>query len=472
MTGKLLLAGAAAAAAVLGATAGDAYAGCPQTGDTATNRCMIVLLDHSGSMLTERYLNGVPQGNRFQAAKTLAAAEIARYSLMGRFDGIAVYTFRDGAAGIIQRTNDGLGAPDSAFIDPSLVPAIINGLPDPDWDAVTPLAGSMCDMMNKLRAIASSNLALTRVLHVSTDGFENDTPFFPANECGGPPSGASEFPFDDEVDIGGGVLVPSWHWRVSTKASDGSAGYISIIANLFEADRVINPFTFTAAKVTSAEQSMNQFRTFLAAAGDPLSDFDFFSALAENTGGTFKSIEDSTLPEDVPVPGDFDGDGCVTLDDAIDVIGQFGQPVPGPSSQFDVNLDRTIGYADYQAVKQNLGTCATPDTRTAHQVIQCRGLQAITLNNRFIETAGDAIEVRGACSVTLKNSRIVAGGTAIRVTGSAQVITEDSIVAGERSFLVMRGSAVLMSKRTYFKGSKDLTGAFAYIDLGGNTWVD
>jgi len=161
------------------------------------------------------------------------------------------------------------------------------------------------------------------------------------------------------------------------------------------------------------------------------------------------------------------GDGCVDLNDAIDVVRNWGRPV---TTKYDLNLDGTVGFLDFLAAMAAIdGTCGLRDQTTPVAPVRCTH-GSVVLQNKSITTAETAIDVRGSCNITIKNSRIVAGKEAIRVRGSATVTIENSTVAGEKTFLILTGATRVRAKNSLFRGARDITGALVIEDLGGNDW--
>ena len=54
--------------------------------------------------------------------------------------------------------------------------------------------------------------------------------------------------------------------------------------------------------------------------------------------------------------------------------------------------------------------------------------------------------------------------------GSAVVTVSNSTLVGQGAVLQSRGATVLFGQNSVLHGKKSITGAFAFIDLGGNTW--
>ena len=56
------------------------------------------------------------------------------------------------------------------------------------------------------------------------------------------------------------------------------------------------------------------------------------------------------------------------------------------------------------------------------------------------------------------------------VAPGAEPTTDYSILVGETAVLMSRGASLLIAKNSVFHGTRNTDGAFALIDLGGNTF--
>lgn len=50
------------------------------------------------------------------------------------------------------------------------------------------------------------------------------------------------------------------------------------------------------------------------------------------------------------------------------------------------------------------------------------------------------------------------------------ISVDNSIIVGQNAVVSSVGASVLMSRNSVFHGQRKVTGAFVYVDLGGNTW--
>jgi hypothetical protein len=424
---RILLTSLAVAIAGLAASAHDAHA----------QRRMLVLIDASGSMGLARPGDAV-NPTRFHAAKARSTQQILAQEMLG-LSGVAVYTFTNSSstprtAGFVS-VNDALDAIDA--LDPNA-----------DVGGITPLAGSMCDAVDALVADGGA----TRILQVSSDGAENNTP--PGHPCFGPFSASSTEPY----------TAGSWENLVYNHAVDN----VIVRIDLFNPDPIVE----LAARRADPEAAATRKAQPLARAGlaedRPPTLVEFFGALARATGGELNVINDSAP---LPVYGDLNADYCVDQTDANLVARKLGRTVAEVDSRLDLDQNGVIGFADYQVVLDNIdGTCGTPDTMVALAPVTCRGAQQIVIDGKKIETAGTAITATGACRITIKNSRIVAGEAAISTVGAARVVIENSHIAGEYASVDVLGAAHLRALNTIFTGVKLVVGALVYEDRGGNVW--
>jgi hypothetical protein len=429
---NLLLGLVAAVATVAGASAAHA------------DRKMLVLIDASGSMSIQR----ADLQTRFDAAKARALDQIGVQAGLG-LDAVAVYTFSD--------TTSTLQTP-GGFVDPNVALTAIAGL---DLFTVgggaTPLAGAMCDAIDALVA----EPATEKILEVASDGEENNTPL--GHLCQGPPSASSSPPY----------TPGSWQNKVLAKV--GPAG-IAVQIDLFDP----GPITTLAARfaaaadpeggLTAQSRVVGAFAAVAAAEDGPPTLKDFFTEIALASGGRLTVIEDTVAS--LPVQGDFNGNGCIDRSDAIALARTFGKTGDPQNLVTDLNLDGVVGFADYAAelTRFTPGGCGTPDPYVKRAPIVCRGVGVLVIDGAAIENGGITVDARGACQISIRNSLIVAGQNAIDIRGSAVITSENSIFVGETAVVSSVGASMLISKNSVFHGKKKVTGAFVYIDLGGNTW--
>lgn len=407
---------------VLMATASAAHA----------DRTMVVVIDASGSMQT---LRGTEP--RFDAAKQLAQDSIFAATMeVEGLAGVAVFTFH--GAGIVSQT--------AGFVSPGTAQTTVGGLAV--TSDLTPLAASLCDTID-IASASGTGATTSRLLVVFSDGGENNTA--PAHACFGTHS-TTGAPFDDG----------SWQRNVRQRALAASPA-VTISTSLF------TDVSFHAV----AQRAANPEEVALAKAGRtaPLaslvSDEEFFTTLAADTNGSFRTIADAAP---LPVAADLDADQDVDRADAIKLARQFGRT---PTPAFDLNADDKIGFADYAILRLRFGTgtgTPDPDPFQPRQPVVCSAFQKVVINGQAIESSGVAIDARLGCVVEIKNSLIVSGQNAIQISGAASVKVDNSILVGENAVLVLTGGATLSAANTVFHGAKKLVGLLTYIDRGGNTW--
>jgi hypothetical protein len=413
-------------------------------------RRMLVLIDASGSMTTPRPSDPA-HPTRFDAAKALAEQRILEQDAASALSGVAVYTFSDFTSSL--RTPVSVSFP-TGFVPVNDALDTIDAL---DLFTVgggsTPLAGSMCDAINTLVTDGGS----VKILQVSSDGLENSTPA--GNPCAGPDSLAPE-PF----------TPGSWQNLV---LSHFTGAGINVRVDLFDSSQV----SFAARRLAApgpddlATEKMRAINAFAAAAaaGEPPTLEEFFAALARVTGGAVTLVDDNAAV--LPVYADMNGDSCVDRTDANLLSRQFSRLVPPADGKFDLNTDGKIGFADYQLLLNNRTPgCGTPDPYAPRAPVVCKGGAPVVIDGKSIESGGITIDVRGACAIVIKNSLIVSGQNAINVLGTAVVTVDNSILIGENAVVSSVGVTLLSAANSVFHGPKNITGALAYIDRGGNTW--
>lgn len=407
-------------------------------------RKMLVLIDASGSMSTVR----ADSLTRFEAAKQRAIDQIGVQAGLG-LAGVAVYTFSDTTS----------TAQTTGFVSANTAIAAITGL---DLFTVgggnTPLAGAMCDAVDVLVAQTASQ----KILEVASDGEENFTPS--THPCFGPFSTDPNPPY----------TTGSWQNLVLSKVSNAPGG-IQVQIDLFDPGPVTGFAAFAAAMDPEASQTAaTRFATagaMLAAAGEgPPTLKDFFTEIALVSGGRLTVVEDTQTS--VPVVGDADGNSCIDRSDAIAVARAFGQTGAPQDLPFDLNNSGAVGFSDYAAEVSRFtpGGCGTPDPYTPRAPIVCRGSVTLTVNAQVIESGGITVDARGACQITIKDSLLVSGTNALDIRGSALITVDHSILVGEGAVINSTGATMVITRNSIFHGRRVATGAFALVDLGGNTF--
>jgi hypothetical protein len=421
-------------------------------------RKMLVLIDATGSMSIQR----ADLKTRFDAAKQRAVDQIGVQAGLG-LAGVAVYTFSDATSTL--QTVGGV----NGFVSANAAIAVIQGDPNavppiPPLDlftvggGITPLAGSMCKAVDDLVAAG----ATTRILEVASDGEENATPV--TDPCFGP------FSTDPNPPYSGG----SWENLVLSKVQNAPGG-IQVQIDLFDPGPITGFAAFAAfAANPEAEQSavMNLATAgaMLAAAGDgPPTLRDFFTEIARVSGGRLTVVEDTSTS--VPVVGDADGNSCVDRSDAIAVARSFGQTGDPQDLAFDFDNSGKVGFVDYanEVGRFTPGGCGTPDPYTPRAPIVCRGAIFISMNAQVIENGGITVDARGSCQINIVNSLIVSGQNALDIRGSALITVSNSIIVGEGNAIRSDGATMVIARGSVFHGPRAITGAFAFVDLGGNT---
>lgn len=430
---NLLIGFAAVLATVVGASAAHA------------DRKMLVLIDASGSMSIVR----ADAQTRFEAAKARALDQIGVQAGIG-LDAVAVYTFSDTTS-----TLQTVGG----FVDPNVAITAITNL---DLFTVgggnTPLAGGMCDAVDALNAVTATE----KILEVASDGEENFTPS--THPCFGPFSTDPNPPYS----------TGSWQNLVFNKVA--GAG-IAVQIDLFDPGP-ITTFAARLAAVTDPEgtltaqtRAVSAFSTMALAAGEgPPTLAEFFTQIALVSGGRLTVIQD-TVPT-LPVSGDFTGDGCVDRRDALAVARAFGQSGSPQDLAFDLNLDGSVGFTDYASVVSHFtpGGCGVPDPYVARAPITCGAGRPVVIDGAAIESGGITINAFPACQITIRNSLVVSGQNALNIVGAALVVVDNSILVGQNAVIFSRGASAVITRNSVFHGKRDVDGAFALIDLGGNTF--
>ena len=407
-------------------------------------RKMLVLVDASGSMSTTR----ADAATRFAAAKIRAQKKIVEHAASG-LDGVAVYTFSDitstlQTAGFVDTTTafNAVGALDLATVG----------------GGNTPLAGAVCDAVDVLVA----QTATLRILELASDGEENFTPT--THPCFGPASTDSTPPYS----------AGSWQNKVYNKVADAANGMIVQI-DLFDPGPVVGTAALAAAASDPEAQVTAKTRLVAAAAAAAVGDgpptlTDFFTQIALVSGGRLTVIED-TSPT-LPVFADVNGNSCVDRSDALLIARAFGQSGPPQDNPLDLDLDGKVGFSDYALAVSNFtpGGCGVVDPYVSRAPLVCGAGRPVVIDGQAIESSGITIDAHPACQIVIKNSLIVSGQNAINILGAALVSVDHSTLVGQNAVLMSRGATLLFAKDSVFHGQRNVDGAFALIDLGGNTF--
>jgi len=401
-------------------------------------RKMLVLIDASGSMDTVR----ADAGTRFEAAKQRALDQIAVQAISG-LAGVAVYTFSDTTS-----TLQTLGG----FVDKNTAIATITGL---DLLTVgggnTPLAGSMCAAVDTLTA----EPAIEKILEVASDGEENFTPS--TDQCAGPFSTDSSPPY----------TLDSWQNKVYNKVADAG---IAVQIDLFDPGPVTGARLARTTDPEAQATAKARLLTAAAAGSGPPTLAEFFTQIALVSGGRLTVIED-TAPT-LPVFADVNGNSCVDRSDALLIARSVGLVAPPQNNPLDLDLDGKVGFSDYALAVSRFtpGGCGAADPYVSRAPIVCSSVRPVVIDGAAIESGGITIDARTACQIIIKNSLIVSGQNAINIVGAAVISVDNSILVGETAVLMSRGASLLIAKNSVFHGTRNTDGAFALIDLGGNTF--
>lgn len=250
----------------------------------------------------------------------------------------------------------------------------------------TPLAHTLCEGVDALTD--HSTPADRRQIFLASDGEENNTPFFPGDQCGGPYSVSTIPPYD--------IGPPrSWQNRVYNKLCSGSPdspGFCPASPFIFNAIHLYDDFadSFSARRIFAP----NLEGPILGAAAltVPTVEVDkaFFSRLARDTHGTYRAItSDTPLSVAFLIPGDANGDTCVNALDVSQVQRDSGTPGNGID---DFNHNGTVDNFDLQTVLANAGRgcwsgSATPNLPTLDKGTVCTTL---SVNSQ----GGDASRVK------------------------------------------------------------------------------
>ncbi|WP_394825732.1 hypothetical protein [Pendulispora albinea] len=246
----------------------------------------------------------------------------------------------------------------------SLVLSAIGGTPQTS-DA-TPLAGTFCNAVDRLRDYESTKtivdpvtgatrrVRIERRIFMVTDGYENNTPN--TNECWGPPAKPPvSFP---------NYTTGSWQWKVYNKLKTGNANtpstapfeYIIDVKHLLTAFQQFQGAP--SALQRSAQLEGLPSSSFLGAS--PTSDdVNFFRGVSLASGGTYTQLAPN--PSGVvtfKIPGDADSSKCVDMADYDIFNSVYGLPVSNQNVatiQSDFNGDNWVDDKDYQILLQHWG---------------------------------------------------------------------------------------------------------------------
>jgi hypothetical protein len=404
------------------------------SGMAHAQRRMIVLIDASGSMTLPRP-GDVANPTRFHAAKSRSTDAVLAQEMAG-LAGVAVYTFQDTT--VTART--------AGFVDVNTALDAIDALdPNATPFGATPLAGSMCDMIN----IFIADTATTKILQVSSDGEENFTPM--AHECWGPFSMSPTYPY----------TLGSWQNLVAVKAEGAAIVQVDLFTSVAFGLAASRGFDPEAALVAKAGRATARIATLDEERPPTL--VEFFTALTQHTGGTLTVVDD-VAP--VPILGDFTADQCVDRSDLIAHARAFG----GSDARFDLNLDGKVDYADYTLERARvMPSCAAPDPYVQRAPVVCNGAKTVTIDANVIEDGSFDINATGACRIIIRNAMLVSGQNTINIVGSAFITVDNSLLVGP-NWLRSTGAVFLSAGNTIFHGARQTSGGFHYVDRGGNVF--
>ncbi|MEO7730585.1 MAG: hypothetical protein ABIY55_06395 [Kofleriaceae bacterium] len=429
---------------------------------SAKTTYVVVLLDASGSM--QELTNGK---TRFQEAARVAEEELAQLTGTVVVD---VYSFSSLGAGpgLTEHTNGFLptvSVGTGLFDVLECVGGIHPAVPGFSCDALpanlikpnqtfpatpfgaTPLADSMCSSLTAL--LGAGAAGDSRILQVSSDGLENLS------------SGVCSGTFDGVYD-GTKWTDGSWQANVITKFFNQG---VHVNVSLFEFDFRGLPFAPPRDREAGFGAPAPAFSASLAA--DEISPLhQFFLSLTQATGGRVRVFNDN---KPAPLFGDVNGGQCVDITDVVAVARAFGTPAAG--SDFDLTVDGTIGFDDFQSVLRSVTPgCGVANPYTPRAPLVCTAGKKVTIDGQSVADGGLTIDARPGCQIVIKNSLVVAGQNAITVTGSAVITVDNSTIVGAQSVITQHGAVILSAAGSVFHGIFDTHGAFLYVDRGGNTF--
>jgi von Willebrand factor type A domain len=397
-------------------------------------RRMLVLIDASGSMITLRNNSDGRGANRFEAAKNLAADRVNEQAAVDASVLVSVYTFRSTTT-LIPHT--------AGFVDFNQALNALDALSTAtDVGGSTPLAGAMCQAADVLTATDAS----IQILQVSSDGEENSTPL--GTLCQGDLyNGPPPYP------------PTSWEAQVINHLTPP----VIVRVDLFNSSQITLTSGPDPEGILPPQARWGASATRTLTTLTPLEQF--FTILTEATGGQLTIAHDEEV---LPLSGDLNNDRCVDRADAILVARSFGSGVSPSTNRFDLNLDRTINFADYQLQASRITASCGPDPYIARPPVACTGPKQIVIDGAVIENGGTTIDVRSACQVVIRNSLIVSGLNSINIDGSAVVKVDNSIIVGQNALIGTRGTIILSAANSIFHGLLRTNGALNYINRGGN----
>ncbi len=298
----------------------------PKTALAQSEEHVVIIIDRSGSMTITRD-DGT---TRFDSAIKLALDFLNEVYPVKRW--YAVWSFH--STSYIQHLD---------FTDnPFIVRETLNKIMSPQPSFLTPLAMTVCDLIELLVNYQPNILAYKRIA-LFTDGEENNTPL--DHKCYGPDSNTL-YP---DLEEG------SWEWKVRNMAmnfdptNDNQGPYriIMDIKGLF----VYITYAYNSSFVSDDFEYVPHSRRALNTSS-PVSMYEFFKGIAEESGGTYVHISDD---DPLPQLGDVNGDQCVDATDYAIVMSHFGQSVPPADQRADLNHDQVVNIYDRIIVIQNYG---------------------------------------------------------------------------------------------------------------------
>jgi hypothetical protein len=227
----------------------------------------------------------------------------------------------------------------------------------------TPLAGTLCDAVDRLKTYENGKTIIDPVtglrraariqrrIFLVTDGIENAT--ITSNECWGPDAvTATAYP---NFDFG------SWQWKVLNKLKTGNANTPSSapFEYIIDVEHILTSFISSAAGLAEngAAASLE------AAGGGPTlystvqSDVNLFRGLATQSGGTYTQLAPN--PQGIVsfrIAGDANDNGCVDMTDFDIFLQVYGAQVSAANPltiQADFNGDGWVDDDDYMLLIQH-----------------------------------------------------------------------------------------------------------------------
>jgi len=229
--------------------------------------------------------------------------------------------------------------------------------------AATPLAGTMCNAVDRLhdyedgKTIVDPITGLTREarierrIYLVTDGLENNTPS--TNECWGPDAVTDTvYPVYD---------YGSWQWKVLNKLKTGNANTPSSapFEYILDVEHILTSFIASADPLAAHSEAA----ALEGLVGGPIrystvaQDVSLLRGLAQQSGGTYSQLAPD--PQGVisfRIPGDANDDGCVDYDDYSILASVYGYQVSvsiPETIQADFNGDGWVDDDDYMLLIQH-----------------------------------------------------------------------------------------------------------------------